>query len=285
MGRDFETGRARQRWFLAAFALIAAVGLSGCKTALLHGLSEKEANEIIVLLEQNGITASKIPDEGGKQGERVWIIRVGDKDSARAWQILQSNNLPRPAERGYADVFTKSGLIPTAVEEKAMVLQALSGELSTTLKSIAGVVEARVHLVIPDVKEFRAPDEVVVQPSASVLIRFHPDETGQRPFKDDDIRRLVASAVEGLDQARVEVVATRANAPSSAAAPAGNQEMYEFGPLRMSADSRRAFQGMLVGAIVLMLLPWGLAAYLGTKFLGLRNRSDVGTAGEQATNA
>jgi len=244
--------------------------LAGCKTELRHGLSERSANEILVVLNEAGIDCTKEPDEGGKQGQRVWKIVVAKKDSPRAVRILEAHNLPREHERGFADVFTKSGLIPTGTEERAMMLQALQGELAHTLKAIDGVVEARVHLVLPKNKEFKSPDEEDVLPSASVLIRYHPDSQGQRPFKDDDIRRLISNSVEGLEASRVEVIATRAQSVDQA----GKQpvEFYEFGPLRMTMDSRGPFRIMLIGSIVLMLIPWGVAAYLGTRLIGM-NRS------------
>jgi type III secretion protein J len=182
-----------------------AVFLSACVThELQSGLSEQEAQEIVVLLNQNGIDAFSAKAVGEKKGEEKWSvsIRGGDQNLTRAWSVLQENGLPREKDKGLEDVFSNSGMIPTATEEKARLLVGISGEINRTLKSVAGIVDARVLVVLPESSPLLDKTERV-PPTASVLIKYRGKDP---PLSEDDIKKLVARAVEGLQPENVAVV-------------------------------------------------------------------------------
>ncbi len=185
--------------------LILAV-LTGClKQELQTGLSEQEAQEIIVLLKEHGLDAAREREVGGEQKEGpLWTVKVkgGDQNLVLAWRILQENGLPREKVKGLSEAFPGGGMIPTAGEEKARLIVGLSGEISRTLKSVAGVVDARVHVVLPENsplmdREDRKPT------TASVLVKY---QGSQLPLKEEEIRSLVARGVEGLQPENVAVV-------------------------------------------------------------------------------
>ena len=182
--------------------------LSACVThSLQTGLNEQDAQEIVVLLNENGIEAFATKGVSEKKGEEKWdvMIRGGDQNLARAWRVLEENGLPRQKDKGLEDVFANSGMIPTATEEKARLLLGVSGEISHALKSVAGVVDAHVLVVMPDVspilyKSDRTP------PTASVLLKYRGHDL---PLAEDDVKKLVARAVEGLQPENVAVVYKR----------------------------------------------------------------------------
>jgi len=99
-------------------------------------------------------------------------------------------------------VFANSGMIPTATEEKARLLVGISGEINRTLKSVAGIVDARTLVVLPDSSPLVDKSERV-PPTASVLIKYRGQEI---PLNEDDVKKLVARAVEGLQPENVAVV-------------------------------------------------------------------------------
>jgi len=167
-------------------------------------LTEEDAQEIVVLLNQNGIEASAIKAAGEKKGEESWsvVVHGGDQNLARAWRVLEENGLPRQKDRGLEDVFSNSGMIPTATEEKARLLVGISGEISRTLKSIAGVVDAHVLVVLPDSSPLLDKSERT-PPTASVLIKYRGSDL---PLNEEDVKKLVARAVEGLQPENVAVV-------------------------------------------------------------------------------
>lgn len=179
--------------------------ISGCVTHNLQtDLNEQDAQEIVVLLNENGIEASAVKTPGAKKGEDTWsvVIHGGDQNLARAWRVLEENGLPRQKDHGLEDVFANSGMIPTATEEKARLLVGISGEISRTLKSVAGVVDAHVLVVLPDSSPLLDKSERT-PPTASVLIKYRGNEV---PLGEDDVKKLVARAVEGLQPENVAVV-------------------------------------------------------------------------------
>ncbi len=190
----------RKCCFLVCLLLLCTACL---KQELQTGLSEQESQEIIVLLKENGIEAAKKLGAGEKEGA-TWTVHVkgGDQNLFLAWRILQEHGLPRQKAKGLEEVFASSGLIPTASEEKARLIMGLSGEISRTLKSIAGVVDARVHVVLPE-------NSPLVEKSqwspttASVLIKYQGD---QPPLQAEEVKQLVAHGVEGLAPDHVAVV-------------------------------------------------------------------------------
>lgn len=202
---------------LAVLAL--SLPLCGCLSSELQtGLTEAEAQEIIVLLKQNGLEAYPVrAAEGGADHNAApaWTIRVkgGDRNLVAAWQVLQENGLPRQRVKGLEEVFSSTGMIPTAGEEKARLLLALSGEISRMLKAVAGIVDARVQVVLPENSPLL--DRSQWSPTtASVLVKYRGSSP---PLSDDEVRRLVARGVEGLQPENVAVVYKKvASVPAAA---------------------------------------------------------------------
>jgi type III secretion protein J len=182
-----------------------ALILCGCVTHELQtGLSEQDAQEIVVLLNEHGIDASAGKAASEKKGEEKWsvVIKGGDQNLARAWRVLQENGLPRQKDHGLEDVFSNAGMIPTATEERARLLLGTSGEISRTLKSVDGVVDAHVLIVMPDSSPILDKTDRV-PPTASVLIKYRGDAS---PLSEEDVKKLVARAVEGLQAENVAVI-------------------------------------------------------------------------------
>ncbi len=180
--------------------------LCGClHRTVLSGLPESEAREAAIALYKGNIKphiSKEAKARGGQQDEEKWDVDVdgGDRTQVEAWRILQENGLPRHHEPGVEDVYKNSQLIPTAAEERAKALLALSGELSRSIKAIPGVMDARVHVVMPDPTVVRAAADKP-KPSASVFVKY----ANPAP-KDDEIKKLVAGGVEGLEKDQVSIV-------------------------------------------------------------------------------
>lgn len=178
--------------------------LTGCmQKELQTGLTEQEAQEIIVLLRESGIDASRALMPGDSE-KPAWKLSVkgGDQDYFLAMKILQEHGLPRERTKGLEDVFSKAGLIPTAGEEKARLIVGLSGEMTRTLKSVAGVVDARVHVVLPENSPLVDKSQWSTTTS-SVLLKYQGDQV---PLREDEVRNLVARGIEGLQPENVAVV-------------------------------------------------------------------------------
>lgn len=177
-------------------ALAAFLVLSGCKTKLYTELPQQEANEMLALLLQKGLSAAKSVEKDGTD-----TISIEQSQFATAVDVLHAKGYPRAKFSTINDVFKPSGLIASPLQERARFLWALGQELSQTVSQIDGVLTARVQVVLPD------NDILEREPtpsSASVFVRY--DETSRVPSLVPQIKMLVADSVQGLSYDKVSVV-------------------------------------------------------------------------------
>jgi type III secretion protein J len=181
----------------AALALLAGCG----EEELLHGLDEAQANQVLVALEDGGLRGRKRREEGSEAG---YLVEVAADAAPGAQRILAERELPRPRAPGFGEVFGKGSMVPTPVEERALYLHALAGELSRSLEAIDGVVEARVHLALPPEELIRP--EARRPARAAVLLKHAPAARASLESMRSGIQSLVAGAADGLEASAVAVV-------------------------------------------------------------------------------
>jgi type III secretion protein J len=215
--------RARAIWV----ALVMWLGV-GCSTPIRHGLDEPAANEVVTALERAGIGADKVREEGATG--TTFLVRVSQGDAVRALDLLHVLGLPRGRRTGFAEVYAQPSLVPTATEERARYVEALSGEIERTLEVVDGVVSARVHLVLAEADPLAVDGKPRTPAQAAVLLKT---SAGKPVLPESDVQKLVAGSVSGLLPASVAVVVTAA--PEGA--PSGST-LTPLGPLRLSPGSR-----------------------------------------------
>ncbi|PWC12800.1 EscJ/YscJ/HrcJ family type III secretion inner membrane ring protein [Brenneria roseae subsp. americana] len=231
-----------------AIFLLLALLLTGCEKPieLNRGLSENDANETIATLGRYQIAAEKRVDKTG-----VTLV-IEAKDMERAVNILNAAGLPRQSRTNLGEVFQKSGVISTPLEERARYIYALSQEVEATLTQIDGVLVARVHVVLP---ERIAPGEPVQPASAAVFIKYRaelePDSMEPR------IRRMVASSIPGLSgksDKELAIVFVPAE-PYQDTVP-----VVTLGPFTLTPDEMQRWQWSvaLLGIMLMGLLGWRL---------------------------
>ena len=177
---------------------------AGCSKQLESGLNEYDAQQIVVLLRENGINASLQLDPTAKKDAATWIVSVQGRDDTlvRAWKLLEENGLPREKVKGLDSVFQDAGMIPTASQEKARLISGLDGEITRTLDSLSDVADARVQVVLPENTPLLDKSQQA-QPTASVLLQYRSDAP---PLNETEVKTLVARSVEGLTPDNVAVV-------------------------------------------------------------------------------
>jgi type III secretion protein J len=238
----------------ARLALLAAIAFAagGCSTNILHGIDERAANEASRALERAGIGAEKVGEEGGATGGAArFTLRVARGDGARALDLLRALGLPREPHHGFSETYAQPSLIPSPSEERARYVDALAGEIERTLESVDGVVSARVHLVLEETDPLVIDAKPRAPARAAVLLTTRP---GRTPLPREDVQRLVAGSVAGLDAPAVAVVVT-----SAPEAPDEGPTLAAVGPLRVTPGSRGLLVGALAAGIALLAL---LAALL-----------------------
>jgi type III secretion protein J len=170
--------------------------LAACGRAELYSkLTETQANEMIAVLHSAGIEATK-----KEAGENGWTLQTEKGDFSRAVEVLHSQGYPREEFASLGTVFKREGLVSSPTEEKARLVYGMSQELSHTISEIDGVVQARVHLVLPD----NQPLAETGQPaSASVFIKYRPGTNIDAQI--GKVKALVVNSVQGLKYENVSV--------------------------------------------------------------------------------
>jgi type III secretion protein J len=191
----------------ALLVLVLATALAGCADdEILHGLDERQANEVLVALDERGVAASKAREDGA---DERWRIEVARSDAPRAHRILAERELPRSRPPGFGEVFAKGSMVPTPTEEHALYLHALGGELARSIEAIDGVVEARVHLGLRQHDPLR-PSGTAAAPRGAVLVKCRAEACDAVRALEPGIRSIVAGAVDGLEATAVSVVVANA---------------------------------------------------------------------------
>jgi type III secretion protein J len=177
------------------FAL-AALLLAGCDVDLYSQLDERDANDMMAILLQHGISADRTIAK-----DRSITISVPKAQFADAVETLKERGYPRDKYATVADVFPGDTLISSPLQERARLNYALSQELSHTIADIDGVLSARVHIVLPEDRQLQKAGP---PSSASVFIRYAKSASLEGVVPQ--IKTLVANSVEGVTYDHVTVV-------------------------------------------------------------------------------
>ncbi|MBO7483460.1 MAG: type III secretion inner membrane ring lipoprotein SctJ [Kiritimatiellae bacterium] len=193
---------------LTPIALASLLLLAGCdkETTLHAGLEERQANLVMAALLDAGIECHKEPGEEG-----TWNVSVVESKFADAVNLLEKAGLPRRAHQGIGEVFKKSGMISSPSEERIRFMDALAQDLAKTISSIDGVVDARVHVVLPENDPF-ARNALPSSAAVAIRSRWDADVTDIVP----SVKGLVKNAIEGLQYEKIMVTVFRDSPPKSA---------------------------------------------------------------------
>jgi flagellar M-ring protein FliF len=156
------------------------------------GLETTDVNQISIALAEANVDFNV-----GADGKTI-MVAAGNTGKARL--LLAERGLPSSSNAGY-ELFDNVGSLGlTSFMQEVTRVRALEGEIARTIQTIQGISAARVHIVLPDVGNFRRGEQ---KPTASVMIRA----TGAAGHKAaGSIRHMVASAVPGLESDDVTVL-------------------------------------------------------------------------------
>jgi len=238
--------------------------LVACSAEVVHDLPETEANEVLAVLQQHGIVATKIL---ANEEQNTWTVTVARDATARAWAILEEYKLPRDKTRGFQEIFGQSKLVVTPLEQKALYLEALQGEISRSLQSIDAVIEARVHLVLP---ERDLTGRATGKAKASVIVEYQPSSQGQAPIQVAEIQALVAHAVEELDPGSVSVILKPSSMAQPLAGQRGEFDLVSSAGLVLEKGSLGRFKLYVVMVMVVVGLLGALYVWQGRLINHLR---------------
>ncbi len=195
--------RSLNHWLRTLVCVLAGGMLAACSgQELYRDIDEREANEMVSALMRAGIDASK---EAGEKG--TYTVLVSQADFSVAVETLRQSGLPREKFESLGSVFKKEGFTSTPTAERARLVFGISQELSHTISEFDGVLEARVHLALPETDAMRG---IGNPPSASVFVKYR--EGYDLPSQTAAIKALVTNSIEGLDYNKVSIAMTEAKA-------------------------------------------------------------------------
>ncbi len=178
------------------FLFLSLFMLGGCDAELVSSISERQANEIIALLEQNNIDAQKVKGDKG-----VFSVHVDKNYMSDSVELLNAYNLPSAEHVEIAQQFPSDSMVSTPLGEKVRLISSIEQRLEQTIRELDNVTTARVHLSYPLKGE---SDEDSVPPSASVLL-IYKNAVNEAEYIDK-IKRLIKNSLSTIQYENISVV-------------------------------------------------------------------------------
>ena len=232
---------------LVAMVAVAAGMLGLLGVLALHGGNERMALLYAELdLREAGQIAEQldrqhIAHQIGAGGSEI-LVPAGDVAQARL--LLARDGLPSGGSIGYEIFDRGDGLVANQFQQSINQARALEGELSRTIRLIAGVRGARVHLVLPRREPFQRNQQ---DAQASVLITT----AGSGRIDHEGVQAiltLVAAAVPALRPQSISIIDNHGNLLARAGEPLG-----ESAAAASADEMRRATEQRLSRAVEDML--------------------------------
>ena len=183
---------------LIAFIIFFATRFSSAPMELLYGnLSATDSREIVKQLELSG-EPFKV---GGTNNSEITV--PAEKVTSIRMQMAELG-LPSGGTVGYEIFDNMDALSATNFMQNVNLVRALEGELSRTIKSIEGIQNARVHLVMSQREMFTRETQ---EPTASVYIKMKSGRLSENQTKA--VQHLIAAAVPKLKPNNISIVDER----------------------------------------------------------------------------
>jgi len=221
----------------ALFAL-ACCALTACSVVVRAGLGEREADALLLALDDNAIGASK----ERARGSGGYEVRVARGELSRALRIARDSGALQAPQPAFADLYAEPALVPTPAEERSRQAAATAGELARSVAALPGVLHARVHLTLPEPRAALDAPHGAFHASALVQRR-----AGAPRVDEAAVRALLAGAVAPLPAENVSIVQTELASPRRA-------EHARIGPFTVAKRDAPLLRATLSGALALNAL-------------------------------
>lgn len=254
-----------------AMCLLLLGVLTSCESrrTIVNGLDEKDANEILVFLSGRGVTATKVPAEGGGGGgaakEALWNISVPEEQATEAMALLNQVGLPRRRGQNLLGIFSNVGLVPSGLEQKIKYQAGLAKQIAHTIRKIDGVLDAEVQISFPEEDPLN-PTAPKQKTTASVYVKHSGILDDPNAHLGTRIRRLVAGSVPGLDYDNVTVIGDRARFVEPISGGGEEISFVHIWSLIVASESITRFRIIFFSFIFTIFLLLFLAFWLLWKF-------------------
>ena len=193
IGRDKLVAAGLALIAIVASLVFMAQNLTRTPMAVLYAqMSPDDAGAIVKDLEARGVSYQWREDIGAIMAPRDMVAKLRLDLAARG--------IPASSGVGYEIFDRGDGWSATSFVQNVNQIRAMEGEIARSIRSLAPVQAARVHLAIPEKKLFRRDQDA---PHASVVLKLRGELDASQIRA---VRHLTAAAVEGLKPERVAIV-------------------------------------------------------------------------------
>lgn len=231
--------------------------LVGCRQQdLLNNLDQQQANEVLAVLQRQNIYAEK-----KFEGKNGFSVTVEEKDFAAAVDWLKIYQLPTRPDVNISQMFPADSLVSSPRAEKARLYSAIEQRLEQTIRSLDGIMFARVH-VSYDVEAGEGGKEM--QPvHLAVMAVYDRDINPQN--KINEIKRFLKNTFSGIEYENISVILSKST------------EVQQYAPTAIVQQYNWTQEKIITGFVLLSLLLSGVLTWLrykgGTILLKFRKKS------------
>lgn len=184
---------------LLSFVLMAGIILWTDKIdyqVLYSNLSQEDAGQVIAKLKEMKIQYKVEGNVIYVPSNKVYELRLE----------LAAQGIPSGGGVGF-EIFDKTQIGVTEFVQRLNYIRAIQGELTRTIRQLAEVDQARVHIAIPEKTIFTEKED---KPTASVVLKLKPGRVLNQG-QIGGIIHLVSSSVEGMQPQNVTVIDNMGN--------------------------------------------------------------------------
>lgn len=223
--------------------LLSVCLLTGCKQeALLTGLDQMQANEIVALLQKNNIQATK-----KEQAKAGITVTVSPEDFAPAVDLMTHYDLPSRPRIEISALFPADALISSPRAEVARIYSGIEQRLEQTLNQLKGVVTSRVHVSYDMNNTETDKNRFPVHISALLSINHEADNATNMIA---DVKRLLKNSFSNTEYDNISVVLTPV-------AP-----VLQFIPGNVTAHKSTWLPSVIAGSVLLLLVLVAVGFYI-----------------------
>ena len=203
---------------------------------LYSNLTQEDAGQAIAKLKEMKVPYKVDGNSISVPADKVYELRLE----------LASQGIPQGGGIGY-EIFDKNQFGVTEFVQRLNYVRALQGELARTIRTLAEVDQARVHIAVPEKTIFTDKED---KPTASVVLKLKGGRTLNQG-QIGGIVHLVSSSVEGLPPGNVSVIDNMGNLlsrPSDGSDMVADAKQLEY-QKTVDREYESKLQSMLEGII------------------------------------
>lgn len=186
--------------YLKIFIFVCFLVLAACQEQIIHDLGEVEANKLMAHLNRAQLPAQKV-----KQADGRWAISVDSEDITKAVAFLSDSRLVRDDR---TETGSQASIVSSREDQRFKYERSLSNTIESTLNSLSGVLESRVHLNLPPTDPLFGQTLSNAKGSGSVLLITKAGFD----LKREEIAALVSGA-SGIEVGLIAVLISSGETP------------------------------------------------------------------------